>query len=77
MARWIETPHTKGWWELKAGRKTVADIRPVFPRKTKAGYRFKYMVVTRWGMIGGLPGMKGPTCNTLKAAKAFAEGGIK
>ena len=77
MAKWIETPHTKGWWELKVGRKTVADIRRVFPRKTKTGYRFKHMVVAQWGMVGGLPGMKGPTFDTLKAAKAYAEGAAK
>lgn len=74
MTKWIETPHTKGWWELKAGRKTVADIRRVFPKKTKSGaYRFKHMVITQWGIVDGLPGMKGPTFNTLKAAKSYAE----
>lgn len=77
MAKWIETPHTKGWWELKDGRKAIATIRRVFPRKTKTGYRYKHMVVTQWGMVGGLPGMAGPTFNTLKAAKAFVEGTMK
>jgi len=31
------------------------------------------MFVTQWGMVGGMPGMKGLTFDTLKAAKAFAE----
>lgn len=74
--KWIETKHTRGWLELKAGRKTVATIHRVFPRKTKSGYRFKYMIVTRWRMVGGLPGMQGPVFNSLKVAKSRAERGV-
>ena len=76
--KWTQTWHTTGWWELKSGRKTVADIRRVFPRKTKTGYRYKYMVITKWGvMVGGFPGMAGPVFNTLTEAKAKAEGAVK
>jgi len=76
-AKWVQTWHTDGWWELKAGRKTIADVRRVFPRKTKNGYRWEYMVVTKWAVqVNGLPGFGGQVFKTLKAAKATAEGRI-
>ena len=76
--KWTQTWHTRGWWELKSGRKSLADVRRCFPRQTKTGYRYKYMAVTKFGvMVGGFPGMAGPVFNTLTEAKVWAERNVR
>lgn len=72
-ATWIETAHTTGWFTLKQGRKELADVRRVFPRKTKRGYAYKYMSITRFVVAGGMPGMFGPVFKTKREAFAHAE----
>jgi hypothetical protein len=73
-AKWIETSHTDGWFILKAGRKDLADVRRVFPRKRKTGgYTWKYMAVAKYTMAGGMPGMIGKVFSTKRAAMAYAE----
>ena len=76
MAKWIETSHTRGWYELKIGGKVVADVKRTRPVRTKKGYRYSFQAVTRFGSNGGLPGSFGPVFATLTAAMATAEAGV-
>lgn len=74
MAKWISDKNAVPpiHHELKHGRKTVALVRRVQPRKTKTGYRYSYQAVTRFVDILG--GAIGPVFPTLAAAKRHAEG---
>jgi hypothetical protein len=73
MARWISDKNAVPplHYNLIAGRKAVALVRRVTPRKTKAGYRYSYQSVTRFVDIVG--GAVGPIFPTLAAAKRHAE----
>jgi hypothetical protein len=74
MAKWISDKNAVPaiHHELKRGRKTVALVRRVQPRKTKTGYRYSYQAVTRFVDIMG--GAVGPIFPTLAKAKAYVEG---
>ena len=72
-ATWIETDHTAGWFILMAGRKHLADVTRCRPRKTKRGYSYSYMSVSKFGACGGMPGRFGQVFRTKREAFAHAE----
>lgn len=76
MAKWIETSHTRGWYQLKSGSKVMAEVMRARPCKTKTGYRYSYQAITRFGCAGGMPGTFGPIFKTLNEAKSTAEAGV-
>jgi hypothetical protein len=58
--------------DLKHGRKTIATIKRMNGKGDKWGR--KWMVVSRFACVGGMPGCYGVVFPSQTAAKQFVEG---
>ena len=71
--KWVPWPSApKLYIDLKRGRKTIATIKRENGKGSKWGR--KWMVVTKFACVGGMPGCYGVMFPTQKAAKQFVEG---
>jgi hypothetical protein len=75
--KWIPWPSApKLYVDLVVGRKKIGTIARVQTpaEKRKGKFGSKWMAVTKFAVVGGMPGTYGVVFPTMKAAKAHIEG---